>query len=88
MPIKLRNPFRKTKKKRKPISPKKLFSSGERERMSYLKALIEKENKADDIKLGNALKDSFEKFLGTKSKRKNSKKKRRNKTKGKKKHKR
>ena len=84
MPIKLKNPFRKTHKKRKASPPKlkKLFSSAERERIEYLKTLIEKENKAADIKLGKALKDSFEKYLGTKSK---SKSKRKSKRKGKRK---
>lgn len=84
MPFKLKNPFRKTQKKRKAKSPKKLLSSGERARMSYLKTLLRAENKAADIKLGKELKDSFEKFLGTK-KHSSPKRRRKDKTKKKKK---
>lgn len=71
MPIKIRNPFGKTKKKRKKSkSPlKKLFSSGERKQMSLYKTLRRQEQKATDLNLGQNIKNSFEKFLGSKKKR-------------------
>lgn len=78
MPIKLRNPFAKsTKKKRgKAIRHKKpLLSSAEHSRMSYYKKLRSVEKKASDARLGNSLKGSFEKYLATQKKRSSSKKK-------------
>ncbi|MBM94052.1 MAG: hypothetical protein CMF51_04815 [Legionellales bacterium] len=81
MPIRLRNPLRKTKKKSKsPRKVKKLLSSDERKRMTYLKTLLEKENRAMDITLGKSLKSSFEKFL---TKKKHSKGRRPKKSKSK-----
>jgi hypothetical protein len=73
MPLTLRNPFRKTRKKhcRTARQPKQLLSSGERKRMSYLKKLLAKENEAADVKLGKSLKNSFEKFLSSKNKNEN-----------------
>ena len=77
MPIKLRNPFGKTQKKRGKVKnhKKPLLSSGERKQLSFYKKLRSEEKKAADVHLGNSLKGSFEKYLATQKKRSSSKKK-------------
>lgn len=80
MPIRLKNPFGKTKKKRKLVvhHKKPLLSSGERERMTlYKKLRSDERKKSADMRLGNSLKGSFEKYLATQKKRSGSKKKKR-----------
>ena len=79
MPTKLKNPFKKTSKKHKKIMHhrKPLLSSDERKRLTLYKKLKSDERKAADIRLGNSLKGSFEKFLATQRRRPSSKKKRR-----------
>lgn len=76
MPTKLKNLFGKTKKKHKKVlhHRKPLLSSNERKRLTLYKKLRSDERKAD-MRLGNNLKGSFEKFLATQSKRPGSKKK-------------
>tara|TARA_Y100000816_G_C25718817_1_gene379109 strand:+ start:68 stop:337 length:270 start_codon:yes stop_codon:yes gene_type:complete len=70
MPLKLKNPFGKSKKKHKKIkSTKRLLSSDERKRVSYLQSLLREEKKAADKILGTSLKDSFEKWLRTETRK-------------------
>ena len=70
MPIKLKNPFRITKKRRSPPKMKRLLSSDERKRMHLLDTLLKEEQRAADLTLGKSLKNSFEKFLTKKSTKK------------------
>jgi len=67
MPLKVKNPFAKTKKKHHKVGhyKKPLLSSGERKRMTLYKQLLSEQKKAEDVRLGNSLKDSFEKYLAT-----------------------
>jgi hypothetical protein len=75
MPLKLKNPFRRTKKRRSPPKMKRLLSSDERKRMHYLDSLLKAEQRAADETLGKSLKNSFEKFLTKKSTKKHRHKK-------------
>lgn len=88
MPLKVKNPFAKTKKKHHKVGhyKKPLLSSGERKRMTLYKQLLSEQKKAEDVRLGNSLKGSFEKYLATHKKPATAKKKKRHhKTKKKKK---
>ena len=52
-----------------------IISSGERKRVKYLKTLISRDRAAENIKLGNSLKGSIEKFLHLEKKKSKSRSK-------------
>ena len=76
--------FKKTRKRLKRVKKRgtkqvrranPLISSGERKRVKYLKTLISRDRAAENIKLGNSLKGSIEKFLHLEKKKSKSRRK-------------